>query len=76
MTVYAPPARTELNDTYPNPTDAVAKAGFGKLWDYCTSLLGSTGTPYAARTALGVPPKPHGLISGRYYNTETRIFTS
>jgi hypothetical protein len=53
MTIYAPPAKTEISDTYPNPSDAVARAGFGKLWDYITSLLGVTGNPSDARTALG-----------------------
>jgi hypothetical protein len=54
MPTYAPPARTAISDTYPNPSNAVARAGFGALWDYVTSLLGATGTPADARTALGV----------------------
>jgi len=48
-----PPVRTEISDTYPNPTNAVARAGFGKLYDYVTGLLGATGNPAEARTALG-----------------------
>jgi len=50
----APPNRNEISDTYPNPTDAVARAGFGKLWDYVTGLLGATGNAVEARAALGV----------------------
>ncbi len=55
MTYAAPPARTEISDTYPNPSNAVARVGFGKLWDYVTGLLGSTGSPTAAKAALLVP---------------------
>lgn len=54
MPTYAPPARTEISDTYPNPSNAVARIGFGSLWDYVVSLLGATGTPADARTALGL----------------------
>ncbi|WP_399696618.1 hypothetical protein [Xenophilus sp.] len=50
----APPARTEISDAYPNPSNAVARAGFGKLWDYVTGLLGGTGNPAEARAALGL----------------------
>jgi len=55
MAYSAPPARTEISDTYPNPSNAVARVGFGKLWDYVTGLLGSTGSPTAAKAALLVP---------------------
>lgn len=50
----APPARTEISDTYPNPSDAVARIGFGRLWDYVTGLLGTTGNASAARALLGL----------------------
>lgn len=53
MATVAPPARTELSDTYPNPSDAVARVGFGKLYDYVINLLGTLGTQVDARTALG-----------------------
>lgn len=52
MTYSAPPARTEISDTYPNPSNAVARVGFGSLWDYVTGLLGATGNPAEAITAL------------------------
>ncbi len=55
MAYSAPPARTEISDTYPNPSNAVARVGFGKLWDYVTGLLGSTGSPTAAKAALLIP---------------------
>lgn len=48
-----PPLRTEISDTYPNPSNATARAGFGKLWDYVTGLLGATGNANDARVALG-----------------------
>jgi len=54
MPYTAPPAKTSISDTYPNPSNAVARAGFGTLWDYVTGLLGLTGSPPAARTALGL----------------------
>ena len=46
-----PPTRDEIAGT---PTNAEAKAGFGKLWDYVTGLLGTSGDPSAARTAMGL----------------------
>lgn len=51
----APPLRTEISDVSPNPTNAVARTGFGKLWDYVTGLLGATGDAPEARVALGFP---------------------
>jgi hypothetical protein len=55
MPTVLPPDRTEISDTYPNPSNAEARVGFGKLWDYVTNLLGLAGSPAAARTALEVP---------------------
>lgn len=52
----APPARTEISNTYPNPSNATARAGFGKLYDYVVGLLGATGNAVDARTALGAAP--------------------
>lgn len=49
-----PPARTELANTYPNPSNAVFRDGIGKLWDYVTERLGATGSAADARTALGI----------------------
>jgi hypothetical protein len=56
MAYTAPPAKTEISDTYPNPSNAVARAGFATLWDYVTGLLGLTGSPAAAQTALQLVP--------------------
>jgi hypothetical protein len=53
MTIYAPPAKSSISAPYPNPSNAVARIGFGALWDYVTSLLGMTGTPADAIAALG-----------------------
>jgi hypothetical protein len=39
----APPLRTEIADAYPNPSGAVARAGFGKLYDYVLSLPTTAG---------------------------------
>lgn len=49
-----PPARTELADTYPNPSNAEFRTGIGKLWDYVTERLGATGSASDARSALGI----------------------
>jgi hypothetical protein len=54
QTMSAPPARTALADTYPNPSNAVFRTGIGALWDYVTWLLGATGNAAEARTALGI----------------------
>lgn len=56
MAYTAPPAKTEISDTYPNPSNAVARAGFGTLWEYVTNLLGSTGNPAQAQIALELEP--------------------
>ena len=56
MAYSAPPAKTSISDTYPNPSNAVARAGFAQLWDYVTGLLGATGNPAAAQTALQLVP--------------------
>jgi len=51
MGYFAPPAKNEVSAT-PSPTNAVAKAGVGKLWDYITGLLGATGQPAEAFAAM------------------------
>jgi hypothetical protein len=59
-----PPAKAEISDTYPNPSNAVARVGFAKLWETLFGtggLLGTTGTPADARAALGIGP----VISNR-----------
>lgn len=60
----APPLRTELSDTSPNPTNAVMRTGMGKFWDYVTGLLGSTGNAAEARAALGAFASAGGNLSG------------
>lgn len=57
----APPLRTEISDTYPNPSNATARIGFGKLWDYVTGLLGSTGDAEDMLLGLGVSAAPGAL---------------
>jgi hypothetical protein len=49
-----PPARTELADTYPNPSNSTFRTGIGKLYDYVSALLGATGNAADARAALGL----------------------
>jgi hypothetical protein len=54
----APPAKTEISDTYPNPSNAVARTGFGKLWETLFGtggFLGTTGNQPEARAGLGIP---------------------
>jgi hypothetical protein len=55
MATVAPPVRNDISGTAPNPSNAVARAAFGALHDYLMNLLGSAGSPVAARTALGIP---------------------
>lgn len=57
MATVAPPPRNDISGTAPNPSNAVARAGFGSLWDYVTNLLGITGSPETACTALGAYQK-------------------
>jgi microcystin-dependent protein len=54
MATVIPPIRDDISGTAPNPSNAVARAGFGALHDYLMNLLGSAGTPAAARTALDI----------------------
>lgn len=49
-----PPERAEISAPYPNPSNAVARVGFGKMWDWLTGLFGLEGTPAGARLALGL----------------------
>ena len=51
MALSPAPARTEISDVYPAPSNAVARTGFGKLWDFVTSLLGTTGATTAVLAA-------------------------
>jgi hypothetical protein len=45
------PQKTEISDTYPNPSNAVARVGFSRLYDWISEHLGmwlpATGTPDA-----------------------------
>jgi hypothetical protein len=61
------PVRTELADTYPNPSNATFRTGIGKLWDAVTGLLGTDGNAATARTALGFDNilGKSGSITGR-----------
>ena len=51
MAYAAAPAKAEISAT-PSPSNAVAKAGVGKLWDMITGLLGTTGQPAEAFAAM------------------------
>lgn len=55
-----PPTRAEISGT---PSRATANTGFGKLWDYVTGLLGSTGNADDARTALGATATGSALFT-------------
>lgn len=48
------PVRTELADTYPNPTNAVFRTGIGKMFDALVGLLGTDGTVETALATLGL----------------------
>lgn len=49
------PAKIEISDTYPNPSDAVARAGFAKLWDYIATLYGKENIKGVVSQAAGIP---------------------
>lgn len=59
----APPLRTDISNTYPNPSNDTARSGFGKLWDYVTGLLGATGNAPEARAALGALAHTGGTLT-------------
>lgn len=59
----APPARDDISGSGATPSNAQARAGFGALWDYLTTLLGLTGAVADARKALGFGSA--GAASGR-----------
>lgn len=63
MPTVLPPARADISDT-PSPSNAVAKAGLGALWDYVTNLLGTPGTQAGALTALGAVAKAGDNLTG------------
>ena len=49
------PLKTEISDTYPNPSDATARAGFAKLWDYIATLYGKENVIGLVSQVAGVP---------------------
>jgi hypothetical protein len=74
----APPALTELADTYPLPSNATFKGGITKFWNFALGLLGNTGNPAEARVALGIGPvisyrnllvNAVGSVNQRLYST-------
>lgn len=74
----APPARTGLADTYPNPSNAVFRTAIGALYDYITGLLGTTGNAAEARTALGIGPVisfRNKVINGNFSVNQRNYFS-
>ena len=51
MGLFALPARTEVSDIYPNPSNLIARIGMGRLWDFIISLLGADGSKSAMLAA-------------------------
>jgi hypothetical protein len=51
---FTPPARDDIVGAGSNPSSGVARAGFGALWDWATSLLGLSGQPAEARNLLRI----------------------
>jgi len=61
------PAKADISAPYPNPSNAVARAGFGKVWEAlwgAGGFLGTTGNIADARTALGVPAANDAALTG------------
>lgn len=50
----AAPSRDSISGSGATPSNAQARDGFGKLWDWATTLLGLSGSAADARDALGV----------------------
>jgi len=72
----APPAKNEISAPYPNPSNATARTGFGKLWETlfgASGLLGNTGNPAEARTALGAAPLDNPAFTGNPTTTTPPI---
>ena len=65
-------ARTAISDTYPNPSNAVARAGFGILWDVVneTTQAAELTLASAATTNIG------GQLSTKLQITGTTTITS
>lgn len=62
----APPLRTALSDTYPNPSNSIMRTGMGALWDWLTSKLGDSGSA-GNRNAIhngGFTVNQRGVASG------------
>ena len=51
---FSAPARDDIAGSGATPSNAQARTGFGKLWDWATSLLGTSGNASEARDALGI----------------------
>lgn len=67
----AAPARNELSDAYPNPSNAVARTGMGKLWDYLTGLFGTDGTAATARAGISVYSQAESAAAFTHQNLAT-----
>jgi hypothetical protein len=81
----APPALTELADTYPLPSNATFKGGITKLLNFALGLLGNTGNAAEARVALGIGPvisyrnlmvNGTGAVNQRVYVSGTNTTTA
>jgi hypothetical protein len=63
MAYAVPPAKAEISAT-PSPSNATAKAGMGKLFDFVTGLLGTTGNPEDAFDNLKILD-PYGIWNAK-----------
>jgi hypothetical protein len=48
------PAKTSISDTYPNPSNATARAGFAVLWDVINEMLQASEIELAAGTTCDI----------------------
>lgn len=72
------PPRDSISGTFPNPSNAVARAAFGEVWDYLDGNFGADGTPEQARGKLGIGSISFRskLINGRFaINQDSRSGT-
>lgn len=66
------PLKTSISDTYPNPSNATARAGFAQLWDACNEVIEKPELDIASGTTCDIG----GQLSTKLRITGTTTITS
>lgn len=66
------PAKTDISDTYPNPSNAKARAGFAQLWDAVNEVIEKPELDLASATTCDIG----GQLSTKLRITGTTTITS